>query len=97
MTDDFPTKNRNRAKRRYLKQKMKQKARKIAKYVFGWGTRYRSEWYSDDHIEHFACRAADNLKLCSCEGCRNPRRNKQKSLDEKRNEQSFHEQLSETE
>jgi hypothetical protein len=88
--DDFPIKNRKRAKRRYMKQKMKSKARKIAKYVWGWG---RRSWFREDDIEHFACHAADNLKLCSCEMCRNPRRNGEKTIQEKRMEESFKEQL----
>jgi hypothetical protein len=86
--DDFPVKNRKRAKRRFLKQKMKQKAKHVAKYVFGWMGRRNEE-----DIEWFACRAADNLKNCSCSMCRNPRRNKEKTIQEKRIEESFMEQL----
>jgi len=91
--DDFPTKNRKRAKRRYMKQKMKSKARKIAKYVWGWGTRYRDAWYDEERVNHFACHAADNLKLCSCEMCCNPRRHGEKTMQERRMEESFREQL----
>jgi hypothetical protein len=92
MDNDFPTKNRKRAKRRFMKQKMKQKARKIAKYVFGWGTRYR-EWYDEQWIDKWSCQAADNLKACDCYSCSNPRKNKEKTIQEKKMDDSFREQL----
>lgn len=84
---DFPTKNRRRAYRRFMKSRMKQRARNIGK--FSWG---HSDEESLRRDEHFA----DNLKNCSCWMCKNARKIEGPTVSEKRNEQSFHDQLSET-
>lgn len=84
--DDFPTKNRRRAWRRHMKMKMRQKARKIGKYVWGHS---EDQCRKDEYL-------ADNLKKCSCQLCCNLRKIEGMTLDEKRNEFSFREQLTET-
>lgn len=84
---DFPTKNRRRAYRRYMKLRMKQRARNIGK--FSWGHSDEELLKRDEHL-------ADNLKNCSCWMCQNARKIEGPTVSEKRNEQSFHDQLSET-
>lgn len=61
-----------RAKRRYHKKRMKAKARDIVVNVWRGilGDRY------DDEVVRNMKKNADNLKVCSCEMCRNPRRSK---------------------
>jgi len=84
--DDFPTKNRKRAWRRHMKMKMKRKARNIGKYIW----KHSDEQCTKDQY------LADNLKKCSCEMCCNLRSIEGPTLSEKRNEQSFKDQLTET-
>jgi hypothetical protein len=81
---DFPTKNRRRAYRRFMKVKMKQKARRIGKY--NWGHFDEEDLKQDEHL-------ADNLKKCSCTICQNARELEGPTLHEKRIEHSFRDQL----
>lgn len=82
--NDFPTKNRRRAYRRYMKLKMRQRARKIGKYV--WGHSDEETLKRDEHL-------ADNLKNCSCWMCKNARKLEGPTISEKRSEHSFRDQL----
>lgn len=83
--DDFPTKNRRRAWRRAMKAKVKTKARNIAKYV----------WHRDDEDAKLCEKLADHLAFCQKPCCNKPRSYEGDSLDEKRNAESFKEQLDE--
>lgn len=58
--EDFPSKDRRRARRRHLRMRAKRKARKIAKWM----------GLHQDRIE----KNADHLKNCSCCICGNPRK-----------------------
>jgi hypothetical protein len=85
--DDFPTKNRRRAWRRAMKKKVKNKMRKIAKYVWKHSEEecQRDMWF------------ADTRKKCDCWMCKNRRDLEGATISEKRNQQSFKEQFAETE
>lgn len=81
---DFPTKDRRRAQRRYMKLKMKRKARRIGKQ--SWGHSNEEDLRRDEHL-------ADNLKNCSCSMCQNARALEGPTIHEKRIEHSFRDQL----
>lgn len=85
---DFPTKNRRRAFRRYMKSRMKQKARRIGKYSWG---------HSDENMLKYDEHLADNLKNCSCWMCKNARALEGPTIHERRNEYSFRDQLTDAE
>lgn len=73
--EDFPKKDRSRAKRRFLKQRMKRKARWISKYIWG-----KKDTNKDAKI-------ADHLAFCDCLCCQNPRKTyKEKTLQERKAE-----------
>ena len=57
-----------RAERRHQKRLMKNWAKKVAHKIWNYDS-------SDSVTESFV-KNADNLKMCSCDGCRNPRRSK---------------------
>lgn len=77
--DDFPTKNRKRAKRRFLKAKFKNRAKRVFKF-FGWP-------------QENACKLADNMAFCNCMMCQNPRKVfKEKTLQEKKADEDFEDQ-----
>ena len=65
--------NRTRAFRR---KKHFAKINRAIKIVKSWGYVYPS-------VEQNAYRIAENMKICSCEGCRNPRHSKWNSNKEK--------------
>ena len=76
-----------RAYRRHHSRRVKIKAKHVAKSI--WGA------VSKEQIDH-AVKNADNLKYCSCEACRNPRRsgwrkNKGKTIREIRADEDLHE------
>lgn len=78
--EDFPTKDRSRARRRFLKQKMKQKAKRIAK-VFGWDI--------DRTVKD-----AEHLASCGCRMCKNPREVfHEKTIQEYKADEDFKDQL----
>jgi hypothetical protein len=57
--DEFPTKNKKRALRRHFKHKMKEKAYRIAKYI----------WKLPDDYCVRTQKLADNLQFCQCRSC----------------------------
>lgn len=83
---DFPKKDRRRAKRRFLKQRMKKKARWLSKYVWS-----RGRW---DNIDKDV-KLADNLAFCDRWCCQNPRKTlKEKTLQEKKADLDMKDQVS---
>jgi len=63
-------KNMDRSKRRHHRARMYKKAQKLL--VRWWGTEY-----ADSHQEDLHCQASqvrDNMQVCSCYCCGNPRR-----------------------
>lgn len=76
MTDDFPKKNKIRALRRAIKEKLKRRAKKI---FMLWGL-----------DEKYAVKSADHLKNCSCWMCGNPRKYfKEKTMQEKKEDERY--------
>lgn len=59
MNDDFPIKNKYRARRRQLTNKVKQKVKRLVK-IFDWN-------------EESTMKVAEHLQFCTCECCKNPR------------------------
>lgn len=93
MDDDFPTKNKVRAKRRFFKQKFKRKAANFIQHVQLHGIRNSLD---GTFIEQWAARHADNLKSCSCWMCGNPRRwLKKPTIQEKIQQQNTEDQIQE--
>lgn len=86
LNDDFPVKNKNRAKRRHHRQRMLQKAKRIFNKYWSWGVNY-----SKAELNKKANKEADNLAICSCFMCQYH----EKSLKEKAEEIKFKEQLEE--
>jgi hypothetical protein len=72
MYDDFPEKNKKRARRRQLMEKTKQKARRIAR---------QNHWDEDATV-----RLAEHLKNCSCYICTENRKRSGKPFSDKRRE-----------
>lgn len=66
--DDFPVKDKKRARRRQDKMRMRQKAEKIAKKIFN--VRYFNEEVTLD----WSIKNAEHLKSCSCHMCGNRRK-----------------------
>jgi hypothetical protein len=74
----FEFEKEKRRRRRNDKNRMRAKARRIVRATYWFGATIintltgpveREEW-----IEHFAQQNADNLAMCSCSMCGNPRR-----------------------
>ncbi len=88
---DFPKKDRRRAKRRFLKQRMKKKARWLSKYVWSRGRWSRPGWDNTDKD----VKLADNLAFCDRWCCQNPRKTlKEKTLQEKKADLDMKDQVS---
>lgn len=86
--DDFPVKNRKRAKRRAALQRMKLKAIRYAK------TKGRYFWDVYEDAKPFI-KKAEHLQSCDCWMCQNPRRVfKEKTLQEKKADEDFKQQSS---
>jgi hypothetical protein len=80
--DDFPVKNRKRARRRADMKRMKRKAIRIA----------RSKGFNEEDAAKWATNA-DHLQSCDCWMCVNPRRTfKEKTLQEYKAEDDFKQQ-----
>lgn len=80
--------------RRHHNHRMKNKAKYIATMVFG----YTSSDTKHTGAYESIVKNADNLKQCSCEMCRNPRRSKftknmGRTLQEIKSELSFRDQI----
>lgn len=80
--EDFPVKNRRRARRRADMQRMKNKAKRIA----------RNRGYNEEDCQRWA-KFADHLKVCSCWMCANPRKSfKEKTRQEHKADVNFKQQ-----
>ena len=80
--DDFPVKNRKRARRRADMNRMKRKAIRIA----------RNKGFNEEDSARWTMNA-DHLKSCNCWMCENPRRAfKEKTLQEYKAEEDFRQQ-----
>jgi hypothetical protein len=87
----------NRAIRRHHKRRMKAKARRIAQNIWGYKVQAWPYWDEEEvqrMLKH-AERHADNLAICSCSSCGNPRRYgwEDKTRQEAEFDRSYHEQL----
>lgn len=57
----------NRAQRRADRARMYKKARALQEMWWSYSD------YSEEVIHKLSCRLRDNMKICSCQMCRNPR------------------------
>lgn len=77
MSMDFPQKNKKRAERRRQKKLKYIRALKVAKRI---NPHADETWY-----DRWATRSADNLTVCSCHMCGNPRKHfKDATMQEKK-------------
>lgn len=78
----------SRAQRRHDRARMYKKARMIQLSIWTMDQ-------SEEYLQWAACRIRDNLKICSCQMCCNPRRSKwlpndeQKTIQERRADELF--------
>jgi hypothetical protein len=71
MSDDYEKGKEKdlRRRRRIEKDRKREKARGVWRDVWG-----RKGEQADEYEEEFVCTHADNLKACSCEMCKTPRK-----------------------
>ncbi len=85
MIGDFPTKDKKRAERRYQKERLAKRTRKIVESWFP-GYKEKEPEKFEELVEHKTKRLTDNLKGCGCWMCRNPRKEfGEETFQEKKN------------
>jgi hypothetical protein len=87
--DDLPVKNKIRAQRRHNRQRMIKKAEKLVNRDFY----YSKDFYNEDYLSKTARKMADNPTKCSCEMCSRTRKLIGETIQERKNEISFKEDL----
>jgi len=92
-------KNRRRANRRFHTDRMFKHAYHVIKHSWFWSPEDKSN--REDWIKLMANRRRDNMQICSCSGCGNPRhgmwsgRTERLTMAELRAEDSFEDQIEE--
>lgn len=83
-------KKKKRALRRHHSRRMEQRARNKFRYSSHF------YWDNEERFEHFVRTHANNMQICSCPSCGNPRKHfSQLTIQEKKHELSIKEQINE--